>query len=430
MKPTAPLAAIVIMSCIATAHAQTTWYVDVTGAPPGTGTQGDPYVSIQHAIDAATTLDGDTVLVAPGNYVERLNFNAKYLFVRATAGPLDTTLRPPSASDLLVVTIGDTTMSNPPAELEGFTILRDVPGIGTGVFIPENSQGRLVRCIVTRHGVGIENTYDVFLQECTVTGNSTGITGSSLGIHHFDNTICNENTVRDFFIGAFGPCVTARYSNLGAPLPFNCGQDIGNFNSASSFWNAPGGDFRLRSDSSNIDAGNPADPLDPDGSTIDVGALTFDPSYAPGTGFSCAGTAALCPCGNGGTNGAGCDLAQGTGGIAIGIQAFLPDGAGGGTAEVLGSGYPVMSQPGVTLIRSTAPENPPVLFGDGLRCIAAPVVRVGATLGQGGTSTIPVMHGAGAGTFVYQLWVRNTPIMFCNPTAAFNLSDMLTIEWP
>ena len=33
--------------------AQTTWYVDINGTPPGSGTQGDPYTSIQYAIRAA-----------------------------------------------------------------------------------------------------------------------------------------------------------------------------------------------------------------------------------------------------------------------------------------------------------------------------------------------------------------------------------------
>jgi len=37
--------------------------------------------------------------------------------------------------------------------------------------------------------------------------------------------------------------------------------------------------------------------------------------------------------------------------------------------------------------------------------------------------------GAGSGTFYYQLWFRNTPIMFCDPVAAFNLSNGRALSW-
>jgi hypothetical protein len=110
------------------------------------------------------------------------------------------------------------------------------------------------------------------------------------------------------------------------------------------------------------------------------------------------------------------------------VRNFLPDGAGGGTAELVGAGYPVAGKPGVTLIRSAAAEVPPVAFGDGLRCIGVPIVRVNATLAAGGASLNPVMHGAGAGTFHYQVWVRNQPAMFCTPDA-FNLSNALSVAW-
>ena len=44
-----------------TASAQSTWYVDVNGTPPGTGTQVDPYMSIQLAIAQAATLSDSVV---------------------------------------------------------------------------------------------------------------------------------------------------------------------------------------------------------------------------------------------------------------------------------------------------------------------------------------------------------------------------------
>jgi hypothetical protein len=70
------------------------------------------------------------------------------------------------------------------------------------------------------------------------------------------------------------------------------------------------------------------------------------------------------------------------------------------------------------------------VFGDGLRCVAAPLVRLAATTAAGGVATHVVGHGgaAGAGTFYYQAWFRNQPAMFCTPDA-FNLSNGRTLGW-
>ena len=67
-------------------------------------------------------------------------------------------------------------------------------------------------------------------------------------------------------------------------------------------------------------------------------------------------------------------------------------------------------------------------FGDGLLCLGGTVVRLGATLASGGIGSVLVNHGAGAGTFHYQLWYRNNP-PFCTPSQ-FNLTNGIAILWP
>lgn len=66
-----------------------TVHVDATNPNcPGSGSQTDPFCSIQAGIQAAIL--GDTVLVAPGVYVETLDFLGKAITVESVAGPSTT----------------------------------------------------------------------------------------------------------------------------------------------------------------------------------------------------------------------------------------------------------------------------------------------------------------------------------------------------
>ena len=61
----------------------TTIYVDDDNCPDaGSGTERDPYCSIQTAINAA--VNGDEVIVAEGVYFENINFNGKAITLRST----------------------------------------------------------------------------------------------------------------------------------------------------------------------------------------------------------------------------------------------------------------------------------------------------------------------------------------------------------
>jgi len=154
-----------------------------------------------------------------------------------------------------------------------------------------------------------------------------------------------------------------------------------------------------------------------------------DPCVAADNIAFCFGTDATCPCGNGGLGDRGCDIQQDTGGVRLDAPSFLPDGAGGGTVTFAGSGFPPNRRPTVVLIRGVQAEAPPVAFGDGLRCVGPTVRRMHARFALGGTSVHSTSHGGGAGRFFYQLWFRNTPAMYCDPTAAFNLSNGYILTW-
>lgn len=84
------LLALLALAPLATA--QTTWYVDVGGTPPGTGTASDPYTSLQYAIAQPATVDGDLLSVAPGTYHEAIDFLGKTLRIQSEATAQETIL--------------------------------------------------------------------------------------------------------------------------------------------------------------------------------------------------------------------------------------------------------------------------------------------------------------------------------------------------
>ena len=59
------------------------------------------FPTIQGALNASA--NGDTVLVAPGNYPENLNFNGRSIELRSTNGPAVTSIHPNGGT---AVTIG------------------------------------------------------------------------------------------------------------------------------------------------------------------------------------------------------------------------------------------------------------------------------------------------------------------------------------
>ena len=139
---------------------------------------------------------------------------------------------------------------------------------------------------------------------------------------------------------------------------------------------------------------------------------------------------AACPCDNPGAGEAGCDLSQETGGVRLDFVKRSTTPLNRATAVALG--FPTMGGPSATFLRSPSilPDGP-VVFGDGTLCLQSPLVRVGASVASGGTLTHVIGHGtmAGSGVFHYQLHLRNTPVLFCDPTAGFNLSNGRSITW-
>ncbi len=86
--------------------------------------------TIQGAINAAS--NGDTVLVGPGTYLERINFLGKAITVISEQGPGGTIIEPHSdVGPLVTFAAGETQASR----LSGFTIRNGRASFGAGIFI-------------------------------------------------------------------------------------------------------------------------------------------------------------------------------------------------------------------------------------------------------------------------------------------------------
>ena len=338
------------------AAAQTTWYVDAAGVPPGSGTPGDPYTRIQYAIDQPSTVAGDTILVTPGTYVEWL-FASKAVRIASVGGPLVTELRSRVPNGTLVFMDG-----NAKPDLEGFTLAGP-----TGTLVYQDG-GRVIDCILD--GRGTTNTgFDMFLGSmvgCTVTGCGIGVRGDKTfdsRLEMYGSVVWGNTT--DVFDANFTMGRVVEYSAGldGDPkwLAFGPGNVIGD----PGLWAVDFGDLRLRPGSPCIDAGDPTAPPDPDGSRADIGALPYDAAYVHAPVAYCTPKPAS----------GGCLPAISTSGES---SATSPD-------EFLVEATGIVENTAGILIYSQAPAAVP--FQGGLRCIAAPIRRTSLQLSGSGGST-------------------------------------------
>ena len=83
-------AVVAFASALSAAHAGTIHVDDDTCPGPGGGTEGDPYCSIQTAIDNA--VDTDEIVVAPGTYFEAIDLQGKAINLHSSGGAVVTTI--------------------------------------------------------------------------------------------------------------------------------------------------------------------------------------------------------------------------------------------------------------------------------------------------------------------------------------------------
>jgi hypothetical protein len=266
------------------AAAQTTWHVDAHATPPGSGTLAAPYQSLQYAHDQPTTLAGDIVLAAPGTYAERVHMT-KSIVMRSSSGPLATVIKPPT--DGYTVFLDGSFLTPLGAVFEGFTLIKT--GVGHVTAAAQATNGKLRHCIVLGNGTGfgVLSQWGLAIEHCTLIGNRIGLVESvpdgrvygdsvlAYGSVESDAALFTNNTINS----CFGSATLGSGSSaiFGDPLLFDLA----------------GRDVHLRVGSPCINAGTPTPPGDPFGPHDEIGALAFDPSYAPFKTYCTAKTNSL-----------------------------------------------------------------------------------------------------------------------------------------
>jgi hypothetical protein len=282
------------------------------------------YSSIQAAINIANS--GQTILVAPGNYDESIDFGGKDLRLIAEQGPSVTTITTFNAG------AGITLQGTSPdaCSIEGFTIVPGWQGTLWSVIVEGNAAVRGCRiggytnygvyargnvtvsdCLFASGGFGgvlaygLNNSVDVTVQNCTIAGHSiAGIVTETTSAYTAKVRVTNS-----IVAGNAQPAVIFARSAVLFSNSHVQGGAAGANNSADDprFVNAPGADtvyrlnddFTLASDSPCIDTGSnaarvAAGTLDADnrdrfvnatsnanGSIVDRGAFEFQTVTCP-----------------------------------------------------------------------------------------------------------------------------------------------------
>lgn len=253
--------------------------------------------TIQEGIDASTS--GDTVEVSAGIYTENIDFAGKDLLVRSAGGTESTVIQP---LDLTSPIVTFSQGESPSSEFTGF----DITGSNGAPAVYISGSSPSVHHNVFQGHSGSEQAHVII----RVTGESHALFAFNVFYNNSghwgmvysdaDSTRIINNTIDG---GERGMLVYSSGSTVKNNIVVNCTKygfwddsrsmirrynDI--WNNVENYWSSmiadvtdisadplfvdPGeGDYSILSDSPCIDAGDPSSPLDPDGSTVEIGAF-------------------------------------------------------------------------------------------------------------------------------------------------------------
>ncbi|MHC4944807.1 MAG: right-handed parallel beta-helix repeat-containing protein, partial [Planctomycetota bacterium] len=128
------------------------------------------YPTIQEGIDAA--VEGDTVLVAPGIYVENINFNGKKISLVSEDGAKETTIDGQQIMDSVIRFEND---EGPDTLVKGFTITNGSASCGGGIYCSPGADPTIMHCVIvgnsaSTRGGGVESCGSL-ISHCTIRDN-------------------------------------------------------------------------------------------------------------------------------------------------------------------------------------------------------------------------------------------------------------------
>ncbi|MCY2960988.1 MAG: hypothetical protein NTY35_12560 [Planctomycetota bacterium] len=165
-----------------------------------------------------------------------------------------------------------------------------------------------------------------------------------------------------------------------------------------------------------------------------IGSYRTELLFAPRPYCFGDGTDAACPCGPPSPPGTGCLNSFGTGGV---LAASGANSVSSDSLVLTASGLPTSSS--TLFFQGTLDQNfgDGTAFGDGLRCVAGTIVRIGTKTASGGVVAYPGLGDlsvsvrgllpVGGGLRYYQAWYRNAAA-FCTPST-FNLTNGVSVTW-
>jgi hypothetical protein len=189
--------------------------VDVAAPAPGIGTQANPYHSIQYAIAQPTTVGGDTLEVAPGTYMENVDYLGKAITVHGTAGAASTTIDANYSGNVVSFINGE----GPASVLDGLTVMHGGNPAGTNGGIGVNCPGcspTIRNCTITQNGwpngtcAFYPSTWgggkgilgDAFVTDCTISNNAGG--GASGNVTAFGCLVTGNRSIAGPAAGVVG----------------------------------------------------------------------------------------------------------------------------------------------------------------------------------------------------------------------------------
>jgi len=196
------------------------YYVSTTGSDSAFGGPSDPFLTIQHGINASW--NGDTLLVMPGIYEGNINFNGKSVVLASlllTTGDTSYVSNTIIEGSIYVVSGEDST-----AVLSGFTIqnsdvgilctgdpslnnLRIIGNTLAGIIL-SGSNISLSHSVISGNGRGIKgNNSTLFLSEASISQNSTNESGAGIsfvsGSLTMDSVVVFGNDANDMGGGVY-----------------------------------------------------------------------------------------------------------------------------------------------------------------------------------------------------------------------------------